>query len=352
MRVVVVGATGNVGSALVRALAAEPEVTSVLGLSRRPPDWTVEKTSWAAVDLRRESADTELAEHFTNADAVVHLAWLIQPSRDPALTWRVNVVGTERLLRAVAAARVPTLVYASSVGAYSPGPKDRAVDESWPTHGWPTAAYCREKAYVERLLDSFVPDHPEVRVVRLRPGFVFGKEAAAEQRRLFLGPLVFGPMVRPELSPVMPDIAGLRFQVVRASDAAEAYRLALLRPAHGAFNIAAEPVVDAEMLGGLFHARPMRLPQPLARRAAAVAWRTRMAPAPPQLFDALLRLPVMDCSRAERELGWRPKHTAQEALLDLVSGLRQGSGGRTPPLAARLRHGRRDEFSTGVGRRP
>jgi UDP-glucose 4-epimerase len=353
MRVVIVGATGNVGSALVRSLAGDERISAVLGLARRVPEWPVEKTSWARVDLRAEDADAELARHFQGADAVVHLAWMLQPARDPVTTWRANVLGTERLLRAVAAARVPALVYASSVAAYAPGPPGgRAVAESWPTHGWPTATYSREKAYAERLLDVFSLEHPEVRVVRMRPGFIFSRESAAEQRRLFLGPLLFGPLVRPELSPVMPAIAGLRLQVLRSSDAAEAYRLAVTGDARGAFNLAAEPVVDTAVLTHLFHARALRLPRPLVRGAMAAAWRTRMAPAPPQLFDTLMRLPVMDCSRAADELGWSPRHTAQDALSDLLYGLRHRTGMETPPLTPRLPHGRRDEFASGVGTRP
>ncbi len=352
MRVVVVGATGNVGSALVRALAGDPDVASVLGLARRTPDWEVEKTTWAGVDLRDQGAEEELTRHFADADAVVHLAWMIQPARDPVMTWRTNVLGTERVLRAVTAAGVGTLVYASSVGAYAPGPKDRTVAEDWPTHGWPEAPYTREKSYVERMLDAFEQRHPDVRVVRMRPGFIFAKEAAAHQRRLFLGPLIFGPMVRPELSPVVPDVRGLRFQVLHAADAAEAYRLALGRDVRGAFNLAAEPVVDAAMLAGLFRARVRRLPRRLLRSAMAGAWRARLTAAPPQLFDALVRLPLMDCSRAASDLGWRPRHSAEEALLDLVYGLRHNVGMNTPPLAVRLPHGRRDELTTGVGRRP
>ena len=58
---------------------------------------------------------------------------------------------------------MPALVYASSVGAYSPGPKDRAVDESWPTGGIQTSFYSRHKAEVERLLDVFETEHADVR---------------------------------------------------------------------------------------------------------------------------------------------------------------------------------------------
>jgi UDP-glucose 4-epimerase len=80
------------------------------------------KTEWAQADI----ATDDLVPLLRGADAVIHLAWLIQPSRDDARLRAVNVEGSKRLFRAVADARVPALVYPSSVGAYSPGPKDRA----------------------------------------------------------------------------------------------------------------------------------------------------------------------------------------------------------------------------------
>ena len=80
---------------------------------------------------------------------------------------------------------MPALVYASSVGAYSPGPKDRRVDESWPTAGIESSFYSRHKAEVERLLDRFERETPSVRVVRLRPALIFKREAASGIRRLF-----------------------------------------------------------------------------------------------------------------------------------------------------------------------
>src|SRR5205807_1176654 len=83
---------------------------------------------------------------------------------------------SERVFAAVAAAGVRALVYSSSVGAYSPGPKDHAVDESWPTDGIATSFYARHKAAVERSLDRLERDQPALRVVRLRPGLVFKRE--------------------------------------------------------------------------------------------------------------------------------------------------------------------------------
>jgi nucleoside-diphosphate-sugar epimerase len=333
MRIVVTGATGNVGTSVVRLLSEDPEVTSVLGLARRIPDWSPPKTDWSAVDLASEESD--LAEQFQGAAAVVHLAWAFQPTHDPAATWRTNVLGSMRVFEAVAAAGVPALVHASSVGAYSPGPKDRAVDESWPTHGWPDAAYCREKAYLERALDTFERDHPETRVVRMRPAFLFKRQSASEQRRIFGGRFLPGPLARPELLPFLPDIPGLRMQALHTDDAANAYRLAVRSDVRGAFNLAAEQSVDAQVLGEMLGARPVRLPRTAARSAIAAAWGLHLLPASPHLFDAVLRLPLMDCTRARAELGWRPERTATEVLEEFLQGLQQGAGARTEPLRGR-----------------
>jgi UDP-glucose 4-epimerase len=346
MRVVVTGASGNVGTSLLRALEGEAAVTSVLGLVRRPPEIGFAKTTWAAADV----ASDDLAVHFRGADVVVHLAWLIQPSHDPFAMWRTNVVGTERVLAAASAAGVGALVCASSVGAYSPGPKDRQVDEAWPTHGVTTSSYSRDKAYQERLLDLFERDHPQVRVVRLRPALTFKREAASEIRRFFLGPLVPGSLARPDAIPVVPKVKRLRTQAVHADDVGQAYRLAVVGDARGPFNLAADPVLDADALARLLHARPVRVPAGLLKAGAAATWRLHLQPVSPGWLDLALQSPLLDAGRATAELGWRPRRSAVEALEELLAGLREGAGADTPPLDPQaggpLRLG---EFRTGVG---
>ncbi|WP_328972043.1 NAD-dependent epimerase/dehydratase family protein [Streptomyces sp. NBC_00239] len=332
VRVVVVGATGNVGTSVVQALADDPAVASVVGLARRVPGWRPPKTEWQAVDIEPGGAD--LVPLFAGADAVVHLAWKFQPTHRPAETWRTNVLGSIRVFDAVAAARVPALVHASSVGAYSPGPKDRTVDESWPTHGWPQAAYTREKAYLERVLDAYEQVHPGIRVVRMRPAFLFKRESASEQRRIFAGRLLPGRLVRPGLVPAVPDLPGLRFQALHTDDAAAAYRAAVIRPVRGPFNLAADPVMDAAVLAGIFDARRLPMPAGPLRAALAAAWRLRLVPASPDLFDAVLRLPLMDCTRAREELGWEARRTSVAAFEEFLSGLRAAEGMDTAPLAA------------------
>lgn len=346
MRVVIVGATGNVGTSLVQCLAEDPEVTSIVGIARRQPAWRPAKTTWAQADVVTDP----LAPVFEGADVIVHLAWIFQPTHDPHATWRTNVQGSIRVFDAAAAAHVGSLVYASSVGAYSPGPKDRAVDEQWPTDGYPTAAYSREKAYVERVLDRFESEHQVVRVVRMRPGFIFKRRAASEQRRLFAGPLLPNRLVRPGLVPVVPDLPGLRFQALHSEDAVQAYRLAITRPVQGAFNLAADPVIGPSELGELLSARPVRVPRRVLRTALATAWHLHLVPASPHLFDLVLRVPIMDTSRARRELGWSPTRSSVEAIQEFLEGLRRAEGAATPPLDAHAGgRFRQREVLSGVG---
>jgi len=329
MRVVVVGATGNVGTSVLAALREDPRVESVLGLARRAPSVELEKVTWAAADITRSA----LAPHFEGADVVIHLAWVIQPSHDLPTVRATNVNGSQRVFRAVGDAGVPALVYASSIGAYSPAPKASPVDESWPTDGVESSFYSRQKAEVERLLDRFERDAPDTRVVRLRPGLIFKRDAGSEVRRLFAGPLLPRALMRPGRVPFVPDIDGLLFQAVHSLDAGQAYRLAATSEVRGAFNIAADPVLDPHVLARVFQTRRLRVPARALRSLAALSWRLHLQPSPPGWLDMALAAPIMDTSRARHELGWMPRYSSTEALLELLAGIHDGAGAATAPLS-------------------
>jgi nucleoside-diphosphate-sugar epimerase len=331
MRVVVLGATGNVGTSIVPALVRESRVTSVLAVARRRPETLPETVEFREADVE----STDLRPLLDGADAVVHLAWRIQPSRDLNALWRTNVEGSSRVASAAVEAKVKTLVYASSVGVYSPGPKDERVDESWPAHGVPTSFYARHKAEVERRLDEGERSHSGLRVVRIRSALVFKREAASGVRRLFLGPFLPSPLVRASLLPVVPRSPGLAFQAVHADDLADAYVRSLTRDVRGAFNVAAEPLLTPETLAEAASARVLGVPAAVLRGAAELTWRLRLQPSPPGWIDLALGVPAMDTSRARSELGWEPKVSATDALRDLMRGLRERAGAPTPPLDPR-----------------
>ena len=348
MRILVTGSTGNVGTRVLTALAGDPSVDSVVGIARRAPGVVEPGTEFIAADV----AGDELEPLLRGADVVIHLAWLIQPGRDERVTERVNVEGSRRVFDAAVRAGVGAIVYASSVGAYAPGPKDREVDESWPATGIASSFYSRHKAATERLLDALEREHPAVRVVRLRPGLIFQRAAATEIRRLFIGPLLPGALARPQLIPFVPEHPRLRVQAVHADDVADAYRRAAVSDARGAFNIASAPVLDGAVLASLLGAHTVPVSHRLLRAAASLSFTLRVQPTEPGWVDMAFGVPLLDSGRARRELGWSPAVSADDAVLELLDGLRSSTDGPTPPLARSTTGPLRwRELVTGVGRR-
>lgn len=345
MKVVVTGASGNAGVALLDVLERCDEVTSVTGIARRPPGPAHPEVDWVQADV----AVDDLRPALEGADALVHLAWLIQPSRDEGATWATNVGGTARLLAAAAEVGVSKVVVASSIGAYAPGPKDAPVDESWPTTGVGSSSYSREKAYVERLLDVYERDHPETAVVRVRPALVLQHQAGPEVRRYFAGPLVPGRLLNPRWLRVLPSLQGIRVQAVHASDLANAYVQTIVKPVRGPFNVAAEPPLDAAALAEMLGARLVPVSPALARRAAQLTWNLHLQPTEPGWLDLAAAAPVMSCERARTQLDWSPSWSAGDAFLEVIRGAADREGGPAPPLRADTTETRAEEIRTGLG---
>src|SRR6266545_540095 len=243
MRFVVVGASGNVGTALLRRLAREDQVDAVTGVARRVPgpDAGVpyDGVDWHAVDVGAPDAVSRLTDVF------------------------------------------------------APGPKDEKVGEEWPVTGVPGSTYSRDKADVEALLDEVELAHPELRVVRVRPALTFQRSAAAEIARYFIGPLAPLQLLRLGRLPVVPYDPRLRVQAVHADDVAEAYTRAALGDLRGPVNIAADPVLDGARVAARYHGRAVRVPAAVLRLGAGLTWHARLQPTEPGLIRLAAQAPLL-----------------------------------------------------------
>ncbi len=328
MRVAVTGATGNVGSAVVRRLQADGH--EVVGVVRRPP---ADKGGivWVPVDLSAECRK-RLTAAFCGADAVVHLVWGFQPTRRVDYLRDLGVGGTHRVLEAVAEAGVPHLVHQSSIGAYSPRRGDDPVTEAWPTGGIEGSPYSRHKVAAERLLDEF-EGRTGVAVARTRPGIISQHSAGSAQLRYFLPTVVPSAVLRHV--PVLPLDRRLTLQVVHADDVADAILRILERRATGAFNLVAAPVLRRADLASALGARPVQVPYPVLRAAADLSWRAHLQPVDAGWVDLAYGAPVLDATRARTELGWTPRHAAHDVLAEMIEALAAAGAGDSPVLRPR-----------------
>ena len=329
-RIVVTGASGNVGAGVLRALARHLPEAQVIGICRRPPTTGAlyEHVQWHAVDLSSSTAASELAPAMRGADVVIHLALAVQPARDAEYLYRANVLGSEAVLRAMDAAGITQLVYASSLGIYAPGAHD-PVTEDWPHTGQSTSTYSQHKVVVEYMLDRFAHDHPETAIARFRPTVVVQREAASLIRSLYVGPLIpraAFTLLREHLLPALPLPAGLALQFVHSDDVGNAVVLLMQHRAEGSFNVAAD-VLDIDALADLVGARPVEVNPGIVRAAVTALSAARLIALTPGWYDVATNTPLMDTSRIRREIGWAPSRSSADAALELIDGLATGATG-------------------------
>ena len=318
LTVAVTGPTGTFGLALMPLLQEDGRVDRVIGIARRPFDPT--ERGWTKMAYRRgdvRDADA-LRAAFEGADVVVHLAFLI-PSGGRETTQAINVEGTLNAFRAAADVGAKRFVYASSVAAYGFF-RDNPIgmSEDWATRPASRLFYAQEKADLERLLEQEAARQPQTALYLLRPPIVLGPDAVGAKVNV---PQVLAPVARtagaalrhlPGVPTLVPD---LPLQVIHQDDVAEALRLCVVAAgAPGAYNIAADDVITGVDVARELGLRPLRVPGgPVASLAWAVA-KLPYLPSGAQWVEAISHPAIMDTTRARTELGWRPRHTAIEAV--------------------------------------
>ena len=312
VRIVVTGASGNIGSALVEWLTARPEIRDVVGIARAVPEGD-DRIDWRAVDIGAPGAAEALTGVFTGADAVVHLAWHIVAGHDRAAQARTNVAGSDNVLTALVRARVPHLVYMSSAAVYSRGDDDTRVTEDWPRRGVPGSSYSQDKVAFEDVLDRVEHEHPDLRVARIRPLGVLQPAAAGALARLALGRSA--PLARIGWLPLLPLPSATVTQVVAAQDVADLVGRVLIARATGPFNVTDEPAMRAPVLARLMGGRHVPVSRAVVRGLLDVTWRLRLHPLDASWADLLIDSPLLDCTRARTELGWSPRHDGRLTLL-------------------------------------
>jgi UDP-glucose 4-epimerase len=317
MRIAITGASSRLGAALVPLLERDDGVSEILGLDRAEPAYGSGKFRF----VRRDVRDERIGDDLRGQDAVVHLAFLYQP---PLPAWKevysVNIDGSKNLFDCAVKAGVRKIVFASSVAAYGSFPDHPVpISEQHPIRLMsPVFYYNACKFRVETCLDELEARHADLRVTRLRPCTIAGRGFShVLSRRIFLNP-----------APHVPT------QFVWMDDIVQAFHLALIQDAPGAFNIAGDRPLTFRDIASIGGRTALSVPYPLALWFAGITHALRMQKRLPPGWVRMSRYPVVvDCEKAKKVLGWAPRYDTRGAVMQFFEHERRRRAQGSDPEA-------------------
>lgn len=312
--VVVTGAGGFLGGAVVRALAAAaPDASLVRALVSAPSQPFVAPPAGVAVAQADIDDVDALAALFEGAACVVHLAGpssVAASFEHPALFARAHAAGTAAVVEAATARDVPALVHVSSAEVYGQ-PQADPVTEDHPLA--PRSPYGAAKACAEAMLVT--AKRYRGRVAMVRPFSVYGPGQP--------GASLLSGVLRQALDPATDEVVVADLRPVRDYCFVEDVAEAALRAA-GAPRVAgdgAPRVYNAASGVGVAVAELAALAADVAAERTGRRKPVREDPSRRRPGGADILHLVADVSRAARELGWAPRTPLREGLRRTVASL-------------------------------
>jgi UDP-glucose 4-epimerase len=319
MRYVITGGAGYIGSRLVDFLSRRDDTEKIVVCDVASPRSYVPKSEFERVDVRDRDGVRATLER-VKPDAVVHLAFILNPSHDEALMYDVDVNGTHNVLEAAAGAGTQQVLVTSSGVAYGAFPDNPVpLTEEDPVRGVAAFSYARDKTESDRICQLWAAKYPERTMTIVRPCIVFGPNVNNYLVRLWTK------------QPFAADPGTLDndIQFVHEDDVVEAMTALLVGCHAGAFNVAGDGVMTsrecAEMIGSPTRRMPVRAYRGLAR----AMWNLRLSEAPPGSVDFALYPWIVSNDKLKRETGWSPRHTTRETF-----EITMRAHGKLPPEGA------------------
>ncbi|MDZ4318683.1 MAG: NAD(P)-dependent oxidoreductase [Phenylobacterium sp.] len=164
-RAVVLGASGFIGTRLVRRLVSQG--LSVVAVDIAPSRERFSGVDYVTADVR-EPLDPQIG---TGAEVLYNLAAVHRTPGHPAHEYyETNVLGAGHATALAEACDIPLIVFTSSISVY--GPTEEVRTEASPP--CPTSDYGRSKLMAEMIHQMWRKAGPQRRLVTIRPGVVFG----------------------------------------------------------------------------------------------------------------------------------------------------------------------------------
>jgi UDP-glucose 4-epimerase len=327
MRYLITGGSGYIGSRLVAFLAEREDTDQIVITDLRAPAATRPKTRFVQMDIRDRGMRALLAAE--KPDALVHLAFVLNPMRDERTMYDIDVNGTHNMLDAASAADIGQLLVASSTTAYGAWPDNPVpLTEDSPVRGMPDYEYARDKTEIDRMCQLWAATHPDRVMTIVRPCIVFGPSVENYIIRFWVN------------APFIPLIDGvdMDLQYVHEDDVVDALTRLLVGRHAGTFNLTGDGTVKLSESAQIAGLKSRRVPYGLYRRIASAMWRMRVprAEAPPGQLD-FSRYPwIASNEKIKRELDWTPRYTSRETFEIAVRAKRTTSEAAPVPAPQKV----------------
>uniref|UniRef100_UPI0015F01378 SDR family oxidoreductase n=1 Tax=Streptomyces phytophilus TaxID=722715 RepID=UPI0015F01378 len=299
--VAVTGAAAGIGALVTERLAASDEVKQVVAIDERRGE--LPEAHWHVLDVR----DPAIAEKLRGTDVVVHLALDLDLETDATARTAYNVRGTQTVLTAAAAAGVRRVVLCTSAMVYGALPDNPVpLAEDAELRATEEATGVGDLLEMERLGRRAPRAHPGLNVTVVRPAAVVGG--------------VDTPLTRYFESPRLLVVKGTRpcWQFCHIDDLAAALEFAALEKAEGELAVGCDGWLEQEEVEELTGIRRMELPSAVALGAASRLHRLGLTPSPAGDLAYTMYPWVVSGSRLH-DAGWRPQHTNEEVLAELLA---------------------------------
>jgi nucleoside-diphosphate-sugar epimerase len=220
VKVFVTGGTGFIGGEIVRQLRDRGE--EVACLVRNPEKG--EAVAALGCELTAGDLGDEAALHagMRGCDAVIHAAAMYEvgiPAKQRPAMYAANVTGTERVMEAALAAKVPRIVYVSTVGVFG-NTHEEVVDETYEhPEGSFTSYYEETKLAAHKIVKRMIAER-DLPAIIVQPGGVYGpgdtSQVADLLEEFFAGKLPLLPF--PKLGICMSHVEDIAAGVLLALD--------------------------------------------------------------------------------------------------------------------------------------
>jgi UDP-glucose 4-epimerase len=304
MRYLITGGAGYIGSRLVDLLSRREDTEQIVICDLAPPAAYRPKTQFERVDVRDRDAVRSALER-SGTDALIHLAFILNPSHDEQFIYDVDVNGAHNVLEAAAAAGTSQVLVASSSTAYGAFPDNPVpLTEDDPVRGVPGFPYARHKTESDRLCQLWAAAHPDRVMTIVRPCIVFG-------------PTVDNYVVRVWTKvPFTADTGHLEspIQFVHEDDVVEAMTELLLGRHAGAFNVAGDGLMTLRECAEIVESPIRKMPLRAYRALARAMWAARLSEAPPGQIEFALHPWVVSSEKLKQTTGWSPRFTSRETF--------------------------------------